>query len=203
MQRADRETSPTHTSGEEGKVPKRYPTRTYQQGPFAQQPPLLAAAPQLAAPQHLPSRPASGPSDMHTALLALARLAESDADAGGGTVDDPSKQPAVYDPLSSTSAHPPSAPSSAIPAAYRPPLPIAPALLSPQYHQHNQLLQQLSLPPGGGAEASAETVLNSVNPQQLVHVLQLIISLQQLGCSLDQLEHPEVLPLMLSLLQTA
>ncbi|KAL4515981.1 hypothetical protein Ndes2526B_g00695 [Nannochloris sp. 'desiccata'] len=201
MQRADRESSPAHSSGEEVKVRIVYPPRTHQQVPHDQQQTLLAAAPQQSPPPQLPSRPAAGASDMHTALLevVLARLQGSDADALGGAVDDPSRQPAEYNPYSSFSV-PPTAPSSAIPAVYRPPsLSLGPAISFPQYHQ-NQLLQQVPLPSGG--EAEAEAMLNSVDPQQLVHMLQLIISLQQMGCTLDQLEHPEVLPLMISLLQT-
>jgi len=216
MQRADREASPTHSSGKNVEVQNRYPLRTFQQAPHYHQPMPPAAAPHHFAPQQLASRPVAGASSMHAALLevALARLEESDATGAGncgdsGGVDHSFKQPAVYDTYS---VQPPSAPlSSVCPAGYRPPPPpppppppLAPAVPSPEYH-HNQLLQQVWLASTNGAAAGAEAVavLNSLDPQQLMHVLQLIISLQQLGCSYDELEHPEVLPLMISLLQSA
>lgn len=130
---------------------------------------------------------------MHAALLqiALAGLGPDSSNSPEQGLDD-INQPAMYDPHASFSMPPPAADPSA-PAMYMPvPSP-------PQQHQHHQLLQQLSL----SANSPEAALLNNVDPRQLVQMLQIILSLQQMGCSLDQLEHPEVLPLMVSLLQTA
>jgi hypothetical protein len=202
MQRADREASPPQSSGEDYRARAKYIPRavlSYQQqqqqhpGMYQQVPRYQSQ--QQFAPAQLSARPASnGNGDMHSALLevALAQLGGSDSPHGAGHGDhlnngNDASQPAVYNPHASYSL-PQSAPVSHV-DTYRP---------SPLSQQH-QLLQQLM--PSGSADVAS--LLNNVDPQQLVQMLQLILSLQQMGCSLDQLEHPEVLPLMMSLLQAA
>jgi SBP domain len=214
-QRADREASPTNSSGGDFRAPRKsglppryqqvphYSYNHHQQRHHHQQQQQQQQCPRLhVAPHHQPyiipqlaSRPANGNgADMHSALLevALARL------AGGDTahVNDDARQPAVYNPH--TSAFLPSGGLGGPSAVYRPPpIPTLPHIHQQVLHQHQQQQQQDLLPAEG-----VEALLNNVDPQQLAQMLQLIISLQQMGCSLDQLEHPEVLPLMMSLLQT-
>ena len=186
MQRADREASPHHSSGEDIHARRHYHNTVSHQVPRYQ-----SHASHVPPPhhhhQHVPSRSA-GNADMHAALLGVALASLNGESVSNGMDMRPSSMhmPQAYVPP--LQSHP-------APIMYRPPSiisqPAPPALLP------------APAPPLITNTSSAENLINNLDPQQLVQMLQLIMSLQQMGCSLDQLEHPEVLPLMMTLLQNA